>query len=33
MQGFRALYVPGCDHAGIATQVIHMNRFEMIPFI
>lgn len=21
MQGYRVLWVPGCDHAGIATQV------------
>ena len=22
MRGFRTLWVPGCDHAGIATQVV-----------
>lgn len=30
MQGYKVLWVPGCDHAGIATQVSHLYICEIV---
>lgn len=32
MQGCKVLWVPGCDHAGIATQVVYLSSLFFMTF-